>query len=477
MKNFKKHTQLLLLAIVIILVFTVKSKAQDEHPPLFDQWESNMTQWGEHWGVYLQTYNPPTNGGMNEQQGIYYDAQRIYFQIADYTGQAEPWNAHAQEAERVYRVYLNARFNYNGTIDYYVHGWRRFSHGIKMDAERTGDSISIAGVKKMRDNGAYAYVLTSSSTEGWYEEWLSREMAYMISAHINAEKFGLPRQEEALAQYVAMAMKHLDEWITETYANSVHRLSPFMVGLTAEALIEFYEWEVANERDPQALFTHPSVVFNPTRTITEALTQVAYHMRYTATVESGVNAGKLMWVEDVGGTNYPFNDEGGTGYSALRYESINNARPSPTLNLLICPLYAWVYKQTGDIDYINIGDKLWEAGIALADIAWNTKIYNQNYRWSFDYIKWRNEGMVLSTGIENISEVSTYPNPVKNILTITSLAQPIESYKIYTVNGQLVQSDSLVTKNQLDISSLTAGVYVLKFTSNKKKRTVKFIKE
>ncbi len=365
-------------------------------PPLpgFAQWESNMTTWGDYWGIYFQTYETPENEQyLDEATGMYYDSQRIYFQIADYTGQTEPWYTHAQEAERIYRVYLNARFNNNGTIPYYVHGWRRFSHGIMMDAQRTADPISIDGVIKLRDNGAFANVLTSSHTDAWYQERRSREIAYLISAHVNAEKFGHPRQEEALALYVTMAMKHLDEWITETYASTTsHRLAPFMVGLAAEALIEFYEWEVANERDPLALFAHPSVVQTPTRTITEALQQIAYNMRYTSTVESGIHAGKPMWVEDIGGSNNNWDDTGGTGYSALRYESINSAKPSPVLSLLIAPLYAWVFKQTGEVDYITIGDKLWEGGVALTNVGWNTKIYNQNYRWSFEYIKWRNAG-------------------------------------------------------------------------------------
>ncbi|MCF6351828.1 MAG: T9SS type A sorting domain-containing protein [Cyclobacteriaceae bacterium] len=476
MKLLYQKFRLFLLATILLIISTFKVNAQ---PPLFDQWESNMTTWGDYWGVYLQTYDPPTDGGMNEQQGTYYDAQRIYFQIADYTGQAEPWNAHAQEAERVYRAYLDNRWNYNNTIPYFVQGWRRFSHGIMMDAQRTADPISINGVIMLRDNGAYAYVLTSDSTSGWYYERLSREIAYMISAHINAEKIGHPRQEEALALYVTMAMNHLDEWITETYASpDSHRLAPFMVGLTAEALIEYYEWEIENERNPSDIFTHPSVTYIPTRTITQALQEIAHHMRYTATVESGVNAGKPMWVEDVGGTNYPFNDEGGTGYAALRYESINNARPSPTLSLLIAPLYAWVFKQTGEIDYINIGDQLWEGGVALADISWNTKIYNQNYRWSFDYVRWRIEGMEAL----NINEVvdnkfQIYPNPVKDILTIDNKGELIKNCKIYNTIGQVVQSSSSFDESKIDISHLKSGVYFLKVVMNQKETTVKFIKE
>ncbi|MCF6289058.1 MAG: hypothetical protein L3J53_07485, partial [Proteobacteria bacterium] len=170
MKNIKIKLKRLLSAITITFVFTFATNAQ---PPLFDEWESNMTTWGDHWGVYLQTYDPPTNGGMNEQQGTYYDAQRIYFQIADYTGQDEPWNTHAQEAKRVYRAYLDNRFHNNGT-PWWLQGWRRFSHGIMMDAQRTAEPTSVEGVARMRDNGSYANVLTSSYTDQWYYERRSR---------------------------------------------------------------------------------------------------------------------------------------------------------------------------------------------------------------------------------------------------------------------------------------------------------------
>ncbi len=469
MKQLYQKFTLLLSTIVILFIFTFKINAQ---PPLFEQWESNMTTWGDHWGIYLQTYEPQTNGGMNEQEGIYYDAQRVYFQIADYTGQAEPWNTYAQEAERIYRGYLDVRFNYNGTIPYFVHGWRRFSHGIMMDAQRTADPISIDGVIKMRDNGAFANVLISNSTSGWYYERRSREIAYLISAHINAEKFGHPRQEEALALYVTMAMNHLDEWITETYASpDSHRLAPFMVGLTAEALIEFYEWEVENGRNPSDLFAHPSVTHTPTRTITQALQQVAHHMRYTATVESGIHAGKPMWVENIGGSSPNWDDTGGTGYSALRYESINNARPSPVLNLLIAPLYAWVFKQTGEIDYINIGDKIWEGGIALTNLGWNTKQYNQNYRWSFDYIRWRNEGMeALSINEVAENKFQIYPNPATNTFTIDLIDETLEKVIVYNELGQQIKE---TTSNKVNISNLSYGIYFVKITSQSGKTATK----
>ncbi len=84
---------------------------------------------------------------------------------------------------------------------------------------------------------------------------------------------------------------------------------------------------------------------------------------------------------------------------------------------------------------------------------------------------------VLSVNTELDNEIKIYPNPVKNTLTINGLEQLVESYKIYTMSGQVVQSDSLIHKNQINIASLTSGVYLLEFISNQTTTTVKFIKE
>ncbi len=85
------------------------------------------------------------------------------------------------------------------------------------------------------------------------------------------------------------------------------------------------------------------------------------------------------------------------------------------------------------------------------------------------------ETLGINTELEN--EIQIYPNPVKDILTIDNKGQFVESYNIYNAIGQVVQSSSSFNENQINISYLTSGVYFLKFTSNQKKVTVKFIKE
>jgi len=159
-------------------------------------------------------------------------------------------------------------------------------------------------------------------------------------------------------------------------------------------LILFYEWELDNGRDPTALYNHASVPteFVPTLTIPEALKAMADYLYDEAVVESGDNIGKPMWVADLGGTRGNWNDLGGTGYAAFRYEDIKGGAPAPDLNLMIAPIYAWLFQYYGEMKHITIADQLFIGGVNLSNVNRNTKIFNQNYRWSFNYIKWRNEG-------------------------------------------------------------------------------------
>ena len=64
---------------------------------------------------------------------------------------------------------------------------------------------------------------------------------------------------------------------------------------------------------------------------------------------------------------------------------------APDLNLLVAPMYAWLYAQTGNVTYRDMADALFVGGVNGAWIAPDgpNKQYNQNYRWSFDYVKWR----------------------------------------------------------------------------------------
>ncbi len=80
---------------------------------------------------------------------------------------------------------------------------------------------------------------------------------------------------------------------------------------------------------------------------------------------------------------------------------------SPDLNLLIVPLFGWVYQHTGDITYRNEGDAIFNSGVSGAFLG-DGKHFSQNYRWSGQYITWRQGPLVCdlnNDGVVNVLDV------------------------------------------------------------------------
>lgn len=75
------------------------------------------------------------------------------------------------------------------------------------------------------------------------------------------------------------------------------------------------------------------------------------------------------------------------------------------------------------------------------------------------------------------SSLKFYPNPVKDILTITD-AKNFSSVEVYDISGKKVFSNTQKSsKLELNLSQLKAGVYVVKTNSEGEVKTFKFIKK
>ncbi|MEM6720788.1 MAG: T9SS type A sorting domain-containing protein [Bacteroidota bacterium] len=75
-----------------------------------------------------------------------------------------------------------------------------------------------------------------------------------------------------------------------------------------------------------------------------------------------------------------------------------------------------------------------------------------------------------------LTDISVYPNPVKDIIHITNTNIDLIKAEIHNLNGQLVLS----TKNNLTaitVNSLPSGVYMLKLYSENAQKTIKLLKE
>lgn len=79
--------------------------------------------------------------------------------------------------------------------------------------------------------------------------------------------------------------------------------------------------------------------------------------------------------------------------------------------------------------------------------------------------------------VQNIENLSIYPNPVSNGKTyvyITSKLNLTKEIEFYDVLGKQIYSTVLVGK-ELNISRLSKGVYVLKITENEISETRKLV--
>lgn len=317
-------------------------------PPKIDQWEQDMVEYGNKWGQAL----------LNETDYLdkfalrYYDAQRVHEQIAEYLGESQPWYSYSQSAEDNYKTYLeNANFGAAGN--------QRFPHGLYLDWKRTGDGESRQYLDNLRN---------TFDPSGWADEWAkqkySRPVAYAIQNHILAERAGYPRQTDRLDTFVDLALGHVDIWVTKDYIDSDpswHFCQAFMAGLTASALIEYYERSVE--------------LGNPDSRVIPALKRLGNFLW------------DEMWVANVNGTGY-----GGFEYVQPSTSGVGSESPAADLNMLIAPMYSWLYLQSGNATWLQRGDDIFAGGVELGWLE-RAKNFNQQYRSSFNFVEWRAEGV------------------------------------------------------------------------------------
>jgi hypothetical protein len=287
------------------------------------------------WESYMTTYGAKfcnreeiLRQGLWEGNLWYYDGIRVYHQIADYTGQ-NSWNSCADYTEEVYKPYIESSA---------VPGWRVFPHGLYQDFLRNKDAASKFAAIELSTNSAFARTGGSVSRG---VDGLHRETAYLIHAYRIAGMLGSPNLKLYLRS-VNFCLGMIDQMFvskTDSY------LKPFMVGLIMEALIQYYE-ESKDPRVPTAIKVAADGLWS------------------------------RAWIEN---------------NKAFYYESTNATNAAPDLNLLIAPAYAWLYKITGDPVYQQRGDAIFEGGVEKACPSCDGKHFNQNYRWSFDYVTWRSK--------------------------------------------------------------------------------------
>ena len=199
----------------------------------------------------------------------------------------------------------------------------------------------------------------------------SRPTAYNVEAKLLAQAHGAP--VVLLNDQVELMFGHIWQWMNRLLNKPVVQIGkesngkpvyetyyvrPFMAALTCEAMIQWAGDDMTRIRRVLAAI----------QPFWDQLWYMCWlpdskSMMYTNCLTSAFSS-------DIPGYN--------TG----------DQQPSPDLNLLISPVFAWMYKWTGQVGYRDKHDSLFIGGVNQADIT-QGKQFNQNYRWSIQGLEWR----------------------------------------------------------------------------------------
>ena len=190
-------------------------------------------------------------------------------------------------------------------------------------------------------------------------------------------------------------------------------------------------------------------------TVTDISNQTHLHFDYYApTADAGANGHEFKFIiigEGQGEKDYTFKTTGGDG---------------------VIEFGEWVSVNIPLSHYEDLGftkDQFLQFKLgSTSDL--NTKVVY------FDNIYFYNEA-TAGVDRDNKLSVSLYPNPTKNELNISS-KNKIESVIIYNILGKKVKSFAVnALSKSLDVSNLSKGIYILKYTSNNAVGSMKFAKE
>lgn len=140
-----------------------------------------------------------------------------------------------------------------------------------------------------------------------------------------------------------------------------------------------------------------------------------------------------------------------------------------------------VYKTRNASELILVGqnatDDIRYEGTPAGKI--NSIVIDSAYNVSTLVTEFVNVDFLTSVNELNLSEIKVYPNPVKDNMMINGLPNSIVNINITDVSAKIVfttTTNSTVTQ-QLNLSGLSSGVYLLRISSAEVTQVIKFVKE
>jgi hypothetical protein len=379
-------------------------------------WESNMVNANPYTGqglpyrsaAYWCTNNNDTNPwwsldnsnfagyfempSSNYFQAWNYDGGRVFQQIADYDWNVQDyhngtnlaqWKRCAQLATEPYRDTLI------GTEGSMVREPNQFAFGMEMNQLRTGDPTNQTAIDALQYNPGWKYFFSGSAYAT-----STRLSAYMMDNRLAAELVGEPRDSAFILRQVDVMMGYLDQSYNLDLHNpnqQFYDIHPFLLGTAMEALITYYEMDLAEGNTPDARIPLEIKKALDWLEATQYIPQT--HSLAYQPYDVPVNPSQVPGL-----------------YSATE------------LNDLVAPAFAWYWSKTGNSTYLNQGDDLFSHVFDSAGPAgtpagngwtWSVKEFNQIYKWSFDYVRWRS-GHNPDGSAPAIGAVQAAANPCDN---------------------------------------------------------------
>ena len=412
-----------------------------------DFWCTNVTDTNPYFsldnGNFSGYFDIPSS---NYFEAWNYDGGRVYQQVSDYDAyyqkdykQSDPseWQRCTQLAMEPYKdtsIGTNAGF---------VAEPNQFPFGMAMAYMRTGDPTYQNAIDLMAHSQAYNHRYSGSV----YAESI-RVSAYLMDDRLADELVGFPRNNAFMLRAVDVMLGYLDQSYNLNFNNpnqQEYDIHPFMVGLAMEALITYYELDLAEGNTPDARIPleikktldwlkNTQYIVVPPPTISHAFAYGAYDLPRDP-----------RWVA-------------GTLYQ------------STELNDLVSPAYAWYWYKTGDTNSLNLGDDafqhVWDSangqnGGGDGGWTWSVKEYNQVYKWSFDYVRWRSGANPDGT-TPPVEDVLPAANPYTG--PVTDYSTPVQFTWNAPMNGQVAGIDP--TLGPVTVNGTTATFWFNLFKPN-----------
>ena len=370
-----------------------------------------------------------------------YDGGRVYQQIADYDQyhqqqykQTDP-NEWQRCTELAMEPYKDMTI---GTGGGFVQEPNQFPFGMAMHYLRTGDTSYQTAVNLLANNEAYDVYYSGSV----YAESV-RVSAYLMDDRLANEIIGVPRDKAFMLRTVDVMLGYLDQSYNLSLSNpdqQGYNIHPFMIGLAMEALITYYELDLAEGNTPDA--------------------RIPLEIKKTLDWLEATQYIPATHTFAYGAYDVPKNPALVTGTLFQASE----------LNDLVATAYAWYWYKTNNATYMNEGDDLfsnvWDSANGQTiggDSGWtySVKEFNQIYKWSFDYVRWRS-GKNPDGSTPPVETVLKAANPYGG--GWTDYTTPVQFEWVAGDNGNQPSINPVLTVPV--VSATTATVYLSVFKPN-----------